>query len=171
MLVAALAARVAERFGRPRWPMTTGRRRAPARFQSLEAVQAIEEGLNAYDAAEYAEARDAFASAAREDPRHPLPVTWQSRLAQITGDRTCRRSRPRIARPKPAAGRERRPTRCSWRRWWRRRAARTSAGQPLRRHWPRPQRPDDPAAVVELAGFQDRSGQTRPRHRVVSPLP
>jgi tetratricopeptide (TPR) repeat protein len=86
-LIARLAATVEARFARTRW--WPGSVAPPVRFQSLDAARAFEEGVNAYDAAEFASARDAFGRAAREDPRHPLPVAWSSRIAQIVGDRNA----------------------------------------------------------------------------------
>src|SRR5262249_50878785 len=71
-----------------RWSLA-GAAARPVRFGSLEAAKAFEEGVNAFDEGEFADARDAFARAAREDSRHPLPAAWQSRVAQVTGDRTA----------------------------------------------------------------------------------
>ncbi|HWN87003.1 MAG TPA: protein kinase [Vicinamibacterales bacterium] len=155
-LVASLASRVAEQFGRPRWTLT-GTASPPMPFQSLEAVRAMEEGLNAYDAGEYAEARDAFARAAREDPRHPLPVAWQTRVAQIVGDRTfAAQAADRAAeRLTGAAGAERLFVEAVVA------EARRQDREALSRYEAlASSHPDDPAGLIELAGFQDRSGRT-----------
>jgi len=155
-LVTALAAQVDERLGPHRW-LTGGAGAPPARFQSLDAAKAFEEGLSAYDLAEYAEARDAFARASREDSRHPLPVAWQSRIAQITGDRsgageTADRAEARLQGASAsdavfvqAVVAESRRQLENANRWY---AEMADA------------HPDDLGALTELAGFQDRSGRT-----------
>src|SRR5204862_5877234 len=129
----------------------------PERLGSLETAQAFEQGINAYDAGEYAIAREAFARAAREDPRHPLPAAWQSRVAQVTGDRNG-----------AAEAADRAEVRVQG----------TSRGETLfvqavvaeaRRQDEKATRlyqaladlhPDEPAALIELAGYQDRAGRT-----------
>jgi len=85
-LITALADQIDARLGPRRWLAPRAAER-PTRFQSLDAAQAFEAGINAYDAGEFAAARAAFAGAAKADPRHPLPAAWASRVAQIVGDR------------------------------------------------------------------------------------
>jgi hypothetical protein len=72
----------------------SGRHAASGTLASLEAARAFEAGVNAYDTGEFAAARDAFARAAREDPRHPLPAAGRraSRSRWATG--TWPRRRP-----------------------------------------------------------------------------
>jgi len=156
-LITSLAALVDERLAPSRWwPRRTNE--SPARFTSLDAARAFEEGLSAYDTGEYAAARDAFDRAAREDPRHPLPAAWQSRIAHVTGDRT--------AAAEAADRAEARLTNTS--RHERlfvqavaaeaRRQPENAAGlyQALAES-----EPDDPAAWTELAAYQDRAGRTQ----------
>jgi tetratricopeptide (TPR) repeat protein len=155
-LVSALATRVEERFRNQRWTMARVSAR-PGRFQSLDAAQAFEEGITAYASAEYADARDAFARAAREDPRHPLPVAWQSRVAQVTGDRNgaaeaADRAEARLQGASPgdtlfvqAVVAE---------------ARRQDENARQRYEELATSRPDDPSAIAEVAGYQDRSGRT-----------
>jgi tetratricopeptide (TPR) repeat protein len=85
-LVGSLASAIDARLQSRRWTLAAAGAR-PLRFGSLDAAKAFEAGLNAYEVGEYAAARDAFTVAAKEDPRHPLPVAWQSRVASLTGDR------------------------------------------------------------------------------------
>ncbi len=64
----------------------TGRVAATAatpRLRTLDAAAAFERGLAAYEQQEFAEARQAFASAAELDPRNPLPLAWRSRVATL----------------------------------------------------------------------------------------
>ena len=85
-LIEALAVGIEERFRNGRW---TGIERAvpSARFRTLDAGKAFEEGISAFEEFEYSAARSAFQAAASEDPRHPLVAAWTSRLAQVLGDR------------------------------------------------------------------------------------
>jgi len=155
-LVASLAARVEEQFGQPRWALRAAAS-PPIPFQSLDAVRAVEEGVNAYDAGEYAEAREAFARAAREDPRHPLPAAWETRVAQIVGDRTgaaqaADRASERLV---AATGAERLFVEAVVA------EARRQDREALNRYEALASAyPDDPAGLIELAGFQERSGRT-----------
>ena len=59
-LIVSLAEQVEGRFEGSRWRLG-GEPARPARFQSLEAAKAFEEGFSAFDAGEFAAARDAFA--------------------------------------------------------------------------------------------------------------
>ena len=56
------------------------------RFGSLEAAKAFEDGTALYDELEYAQARQAFRSAADLDPRNPIVAAWLSRAAQLVKD-------------------------------------------------------------------------------------
>jgi len=155
-LVAALASQVEDRFRVRRWFGGAAPVR-PARFASLDATQAFEEGLSAYDAAELAEARDAFARAAREDPRHPLPVAWLARVAQVTGDRTAAieaadRAEARLQGAPPADALFVQAVLAEVRRQDENAGASYAALAAAR--------PDDASALMELAGYQDRSGRT-----------
>ncbi len=155
-LIVSLAEQIEGRFQGSRWRLG-GAPARPARFQSLEAAKAFEEGFSAFDAGEFAAARDAFARAAREDPRHPLPAAWQARVAHLTGDRgaaveAADRAEARLSTASPAesmfvqavvAEARRQPENAA--RWYDALAAAD---------------PDDQSALAELAGYQDRSGRT-----------
>jgi tetratricopeptide (TPR) repeat protein len=155
-LVAALAAQIEQRFRSRRWSIVRAAAH-PAPFGSLETAKAFEEGINAYDAAEYADARAAFARAAQEDSRHPLPFAWQSRVAQVMGERTAAaeaadRAEARLQGASPAdavfvqavVAEARRQDENAMRLY------QTLADE----------HSDDPVALGELAAYQDRSGRT-----------
>jgi tetratricopeptide (TPR) repeat protein len=155
-LVGSLAVAVDERLRQRRWTLARAGAR-PMRFASLDAAKAFEEGLGAHDVGEYAAARDAFAEAAKEDPRHPLPVAWQSRVASLTGDRITAaqaadlaESRVQGASPEDTAfvsavvAEARRQDERADREYQAFAAARQT----------------DPTGLIELAGFRDRSGRT-----------
>jgi len=155
-LVGSLARKIEARFHQRRWTLAATAA-PPARLASLEAARAFEEGVNAYDTGEFAAARDAFARAAREDPRHPLPAAWQARVALGMGDRNlATEAADRAeARLSVASGAEallvqavvaevRRQDENAGR-WY---AELASA------------HPDDPSELIELAGFQGRSGRS-----------
>src|SRR5206468_10938720 len=55
-----------------------------ARMTKPEAAKALEEGMNAYEQLEYAEAQRSFGRAADLEPRNPLPLAWVSRIAILT---------------------------------------------------------------------------------------
>jgi tetratricopeptide (TPR) repeat protein len=127
------------------------------RFASLDAAKSFEAGLGAYDVGEYAAARDAFDAAAKEDPRHPLPVAWLSRVASLTGDRVAAaqaadlaEARLQGASPEDAAfvsaviAEARRQDERADREYQTFAAARQA----------------DPTGLIELGGFRDRSGRT-----------
>ena len=88
--MASLADQVEEPL--PGQPLAARRRDAPrpARFQSLEAARRSRKASTPIDVGEFAAARDAFARAAREDPRHPV-AGWRGRAAwrSLTGDRSA----------------------------------------------------------------------------------
>jgi len=154
-LIVSLAEQVERRFRGSAWRLGGGTA-GPVRFQSLEAARAFEEGFSAFDVGEFAAARDAFAKAAREDPRHPLPAAWQARVAHLTGDRSAAveaadRAEARLSTASPAesmfvqavvAEARRQPENAA--RWYQAFAAAD---------------PDDQSALTELAGYQDRSGR------------
>jgi tetratricopeptide (TPR) repeat protein len=52
-------------------------------MRTLDAVEAYERGIRAYEALEYADALQAFQSASTLDTRHPLPAAWVSRVARL----------------------------------------------------------------------------------------
>jgi tetratricopeptide (TPR) repeat protein len=155
-LVGSLAAALDERLRERRWTLGAAPVR-PKRFASLDAAKAFEAGLNAYEIGEYAAARDAFAAAAKEDPRQPLPMAWQSRVAILTGDRVTAaqaadlaEARLQGASPDDArfvsavVAEARRPDERADR------AYQTFAEA----------RGSDPTGLIELAGFRDRNGGT-----------
>ena len=155
-LIGSLATRISERLRTRRWTLTRAERH-PMRFASLDAAKAFEEGLSAYHVAEYAAARDAFAAAAKEDPRHPLIVAWQSRVATMMGDRVMAAQAADLAeaRLQDASGDD---------------VAFVSAvaaeargqGERAEREYRAlaQARADDPTGVMELAGYFDRIGRT-----------
>jgi tetratricopeptide (TPR) repeat protein len=53
------------------------------RMRTLDAAAALEQGLDAYEQQEYASALRFFIAASKEDPRHPLPHAWRSRVAML----------------------------------------------------------------------------------------
>jgi tetratricopeptide (TPR) repeat protein len=74
---AALADRINRALGR------VPELREVPQLQSLDAVVALEAGLNEHERFEYAGALRAFTTAADADPRSPLPRAWQSRVAWL----------------------------------------------------------------------------------------
>jgi tetratricopeptide (TPR) repeat protein len=155
-LIGSLAERINERMRSQRWIIGRADRH-PIRFGSLDAARAFEAGLNAYDLGEYAAARDAFAAAAKEDPRHPLPVAWQSRIAGLTGDRVTAAQAADLAE---ARLKEASPDDATF----------VSAvvaevrgqGERADREYRAlaDERGADSSGLMELAGFRDRSGRT-----------
>lgn len=127
-----------------------------ARLQTVDAAAAFESGLDAYEQGEYAAARAAFAEAAQHDPRNPLPLAWQSRVAAfMRQDREAADAADRAAR---LSGGSASPAdrllieailaevrRDSQRAEQRYRALAESY-------------PDDPSWLLELAAFEDRHG-------------
>ena len=63
------------------------RRPASARFRSLDAVQAFEEGLNAYEQLEYSTALAAFERATSLDDQHASAQAWLSRVRMLMSRR------------------------------------------------------------------------------------
>ena len=53
------------------------------RLRTLDAAAAFERGVDTFEQQEYAAARDAFAAAAKEDPRNPVVLAWRSRIARL----------------------------------------------------------------------------------------
>jgi tetratricopeptide (TPR) repeat protein len=154
-LIGSLAGHIEQRLRSRRW--TIARDVQPRRFGSLDAARAFEAGVNAYDVAEYAAARASFAAAAKEDPRHPLPFAWQSRVALVSGDRVAaaqaadlaearlQATSPREALFVSAVVAEARRQDETAEREYRALAAAAET---------------DPTGLIELAGFQDRSGRS-----------
>jgi len=62
---------------------TRGARKRAASLRTLDAVEAYERGLRAFESLEYADALQAFQTAAGLDTRHPLAAAWVSRLARL----------------------------------------------------------------------------------------
>jgi len=60
-----------------------GERMRAASLRTLDAVEAYERGMRAYESLEYADALQAFQAAAGLDTRHPLPAAWISRVARL----------------------------------------------------------------------------------------
>jgi tetratricopeptide (TPR) repeat protein len=85
-LMDTLAAAIDERFRNSHW-LAPRHPMPKARFRTLDAARALEEGVTAYEEGELDAARTAFELAAREAPNHPLPAAWLSRVARVLGDR------------------------------------------------------------------------------------
>ena len=129
-----------------------------ASMRTLDAVEAFERGVRAYDALEYAEALQAFQSAAALDSRHPLPAAWISRIARLqtqwdmareAGDRavsllTATTARADVLFAQAVSAEARRENDEAGEKY---RALSTSV-------------PDEPFWLMELAAFQDRAGKT-----------
>jgi len=129
-----------------------------ASMRTLDAVDAFERGLRAYEALEYSAALEAFQSAAGLDTRHPLPAAWVSRVARLltqwdmareAGDRAVglltATTSPSDALFAHAVSAEAYRRNVEAARDYR--ALTTSV-------------PDEPFWLAELAAFQDRAGQT-----------
>ena len=155
-LVGSLATRIGERLRTHRWTFARAERH-PMRFGSLDAARAFEEGLSAYDVAEYAAARDAFATAAKEDPRHPLIVAWQSRVATMMGDRVTAAQAADLAEARLQDASPEDVTFVSA-------VAAEARGQEEKAEQQyralAQARGADPTGVMELGGFFDRTGRT-----------
>ena len=155
-LVGSLASRIGERLRTRRWTLARAERH-PVRFGSLDAAKAFEEGLSAYHVAEYAAARDGFAAAAKEDPRHPLIVAWQSRVATMMGDRVVAAQTADLAEARLQDSSAEDVTFVSA-------VAAEARGQGERAERQyralAEMRGGDPTGVMELAGFFDRIGRT-----------
>jgi tRNA A-37 threonylcarbamoyl transferase component Bud32/Flp pilus assembly protein TadD len=128
------------------------------RLGTLDAAEAFERGLDAYERMEYAIARDAFGEAAGRAPRNPLPQAWRSRVAALMrqdrdADESADRAAALSADALPASDRlfveasvaDRRDQRAAEERY-RELAARY---------------PDEPAWLIERAAFEDRQGRVR----------
>jgi tetratricopeptide (TPR) repeat protein/TolB-like protein len=84
-LTAAIASRVQGHFP-VRWPHRVEPRPGGGRFRNLDAVQAFEQGLNAYEEMEFAAARAAFSRTVEQDPQRAAGHSWLSRTALLMGD-------------------------------------------------------------------------------------
>jgi tetratricopeptide (TPR) repeat protein/tRNA A-37 threonylcarbamoyl transferase component Bud32 len=155
-LIGSLAVAVDERLRGRGWTLGGGGAR-PLRFASLDAAQAFEAGLNAYDLGEYAAARDAFAAAAKEDPRHPLPVAWQSRVANLTGDRVTAAQAADLAEARLQGAS---PEDTAFVSGVIAEARRQDEGADRDYGAFAAARRPDTSGLIELAGFRDRSGRT-----------
>jgi len=91
-LMAAVTDLVNEHFASPQTKVLAsigssfdkrGARMRAASLRTLDAVEAYERGMRAYESLEYADALQAFQSAAGLDTRHPLPAAWVSRVARL----------------------------------------------------------------------------------------
>jgi serine/threonine protein kinase/tetratricopeptide (TPR) repeat protein len=90
-LVRDLAGHVDEYFQSPRSRLRrwlrlsdrSSRRRQAASVRSLDAAAQVEQGLTAFEALEYADARRAFRSAADHDRRSPLVQAWLTRTNML----------------------------------------------------------------------------------------
>jgi tetratricopeptide (TPR) repeat protein len=155
-LVGSLATALDERLRSRRWSLGAASSR-PMRFASLDAARAFEAGLNAYEAGEYAAARDAFAAAAKEDPRQPLPMAWQSRVAILTGDRVTAAQAADLAeaRLQGASPDDARFVAAVVAEARRADERADRAYQAFAEG-----RGNDPFGLIELGGFRDRSGRT-----------
>ncbi|HEY6362926.1 MAG TPA: protein kinase [Vicinamibacterales bacterium] len=157
-LTAALAREIEEHFVENGPGASYTPRPASARWRTLDAAKAFEEGVNAYEELEYATARAAFARAAEQDARNPLPLAWLSRASQIFRDGNAASDAAERASSLVTEA--------------------TPRGDALfvaavlaeaRRDAPSAEAryrelmtvfPDEPAHVIELGAFQDRSGQS-----------
>ena len=129
-----------------------------ASMRTLDAVEAFERGVRAYEALEYADALKAFQSAAGLDSRHPLPPAWISRVARIqtqwdmareAGDKavsllTATTTPSDVLFAQAVAAEARRDN--------------DEAGEKYRAL--SASVPDEPFWLMELAAFQDRAGKT-----------
>jgi tetratricopeptide (TPR) repeat protein len=129
-----------------------------ASMRTLDAVEAFERGVRAYEALEYADALKAFQSAAGLDSRHPLPPAWISRVARIqtqwdmareAGDKavsllTATTAPSDVLFAQAVAAEARRDN--------------DEAGEKYRAL--SASVPDEPFWLMELAAFQDRAGKT-----------
>ena len=132
---------------------------APApRFETLDAAEAFERGLDAFERLEFSAARTAFGEAAERAPRNPLPLAWRSRVAALMRqDRDADESADRAgaldasALPEPdrllvaAAVADRRNPQEALARY----------EEIAARH------PDEPGWLIEVAAVEDRVGQAR----------
>jgi tetratricopeptide (TPR) repeat protein len=85
-LMIDLANAIQQYFSERRFAAAFTPRPSGARFDSLDAAKAYEEGIRAFDELEYARARTMFTAAAEGDPRNPMPLAWLSRVLQSMGD-------------------------------------------------------------------------------------
>jgi tetratricopeptide (TPR) repeat protein len=129
-----------------------------ASMRTLDAVEAFERGIRAYEALEYADALQAFQSAAALDSRHPSPPAWMSRIARLqtqwdtareAGDRavsllTATTAPTDVLFAQAVSAEARRDNDEAGEKY---RALSTSV-------------PDEPFWLLELAAFQDRAGKT-----------
>src|SRR5205823_5853163 len=72
-------------------------RPAEARFRTLEAARAFEEGVNAYEQKEYSAALAAFRRAVQNDPQRLIGQAWLSRTLLVMGDRRGAEAAGRVA--------------------------------------------------------------------------
>ena len=156
-LTAQLAQQIEQHFATHGPGASSTVRAASARLRTLDAAKAFEQGINAYEELEYATARQAFVQAVEQDGRNPLALAWLSRVSQIFRDGQAASDAAERASglvteetPHPDAlfvgavlAEARRDT-----------AAAEARYRDLIAAFP-----DEPAYVLELAGFQDRQGQ------------
>jgi eukaryotic-like serine/threonine-protein kinase len=81
--VVTLADAIQDRFSDGIWTRAFRPRPSAARLRTLDAVHAFHEGLDAFDQLEYSAAREAFERATALDPRHPVAWAWLARVDQI----------------------------------------------------------------------------------------
>ncbi len=79
-LIVELASSIQDHFEENGPGRSYAPRPAGSRPRTLEAVRALEAGLNAYDTLEFAAAERAFTRAVEEDPQHALAHAWLSRV-------------------------------------------------------------------------------------------
>jgi tetratricopeptide (TPR) repeat protein len=84
-LMASLASKIQEQF-RVRWPHRSEGKSGGSRFKDLDAARAFEEGSNAYQQMEYADALTSFRRAVERDPQRAIAHGWVSRVALVMGD-------------------------------------------------------------------------------------
>jgi tetratricopeptide (TPR) repeat protein len=126
-------------------------------LRTLDAADAFEHGIDAYEQQEYSAALQAFADAAKRDPQNPLLLAWRSRTARIMrhdqeAGEAAREAMRLLTATTPASDRlfieavaaeSQRDVDTAEARY------RDLAGRT----------PDDPTSVLELAAFQDRQGR------------
>jgi serine/threonine protein kinase/tetratricopeptide (TPR) repeat protein len=82
-LVIELSDRLRRHFSTGRWLTSYASRPPSARFRTLDAASAFEQGIRAFDELEYVTARAMFSQASEVDSGHPMPLVWLARVALL----------------------------------------------------------------------------------------
>jgi tetratricopeptide (TPR) repeat protein len=131
---------------------------------SLDAADAIEQGLDRYEELELSAAASSFERASQADPLSPLPVAWRSRMARL-----MRRDVEAMQLARQALGLLSPETPESERHFVQAVIAesnRDPAGAEGHYRALADLHPDDPGALVELAAFHDRNGANEDAIRI-----